>query len=75
MWKIKYDHTVVDNSYTRPSKHDTKAKAVAKLRRALHMFPYITASLFQKKDRKWMPRGRYKVKESRKTGRLRLVKL
>ena len=75
MWKIKYDH-VVDAYYSRTSEtHDTKAKAVAKLRKILPMYPYITASLFQKKDKKWISRGMYKYRENRKTGRYRIVKL
>jgi len=75
MWKIKYDH-VVDAYYSRTSEtHDTKAEALTKLRKILPMYPYITASLFQKKDGKWLSKGMYKYRENRKTGRYRIVKL
>ena len=75
MWKIKYDH-VVDDYYSRTSEvHDTKVKAMTKIRKILPMYPYIIASLYQQKNGKFIPKGRYKYRHNLKTDRYRIVKL
>ena len=74
VYKIKYDHRI-DGGYSKIEPN--KKQSMRRIRRDLGRYPYAKASLqtLKKDGIGWKPHSSYMYRRSKKTGRVRLVKL
>jgi len=82
IYRIRYDHQLNINNKSSKAKVEitvigTQKQAIERIRKELMSFPYAKARLqvSKKSGYGWKSHSSYKYRKSKKTGRMRLVKL